>query len=52
MKRKLEKPEVKIVKLQTMDVIATSGGGDTPAKSTFNLSGASYAGSTWYKQLQ
>lgn len=28
MKRKLEKPEVKIVKLQSMDVIATSG--DTP----------------------
>ncbi len=40
MKKQIVKPEVKVVKLQKMNVIATSGGGEAEAKgvSIFNLS--------------
>lgn len=38
MKRKLEKPEVKIVKLQSMDIIATSGGKVDVPEHTINMS--------------
>lgn len=48
MKKKIVKPEVKVMKLQKMNVIATSGG-DTDVTPTMTLSGGTYMGDTWYK---
>lgn len=37
MRKKIEKPEVKVLRLQEMNVIATSGGGDVPSTAKFTM---------------
>lgn len=46
MKKKFEKPEVKVLKMEAMDVIATSGG-DTPQDRSVYFEGQSYQGTSW-----
>lgn len=45
MKKQIEKPEVKIMKLEAMDVIATSG--DTPANRPVYLESVTWQGTSW-----
>lgn len=49
MKKMIEKPEVKVLKLEAMDVIATSGG-DTPAEGKVGLEGTTFHGMDWIKK--
>lgn len=45
MKKLIEKPEVKVMKLEAMDVIATSG--DTEVTRGVGLEGVTYRGTDW-----
>lgn len=45
MKKKFEKPEVKVLKMEAMDVIATSG--DTAAQGKVGLEGTTFHDTDW-----
>ena len=47
MKKTITKPEVKVMKLQKMNVIATSGGGNAPKMRSLNLEQGTNNGAAW-----